>query len=154
MIGNKICNFITLKRPPSQNQDYFQVFIDNIEINLENLTQNYPFYNGSRFDLNAKSKNHCRQGSTRFRGLTIDILTSGFGVSQIINEGTPIFESFSSCIDLIFTTQSNLVVESSVHPSLHANCHHQVVFADFNLQIYYPLLYPPETSINKQILNL
>ena len=37
MVGNKICNFITLKRSPSQNQDYFQVFIDNIEINLENL---------------------------------------------------------------------------------------------------------------------
>ena len=154
MIGNKICNFITLKRSPSQNQDYFQVFIDNLEINLENLTQNYPFITVVVCDLNAKSKNDCSQGSTRFRGLTIEILTSEFGLSQIVNEATHILASFSSCTDLIFTTQSNFVVESSVHPSQHANCHHQVVFADFNLQIYYPLLYPPETSINKQILNL
>ena len=30
MIGNKICNFITLYRSPSQNQDDFQAFIDNL----------------------------------------------------------------------------------------------------------------------------
>ena len=32
-----------------------------------------------------------------------------------------------SCIDLIFTDQHNLVVESGVHPSLHEQCHHQIV---------------------------
>ena len=44
----------------------------------------------------------------------------------------------SSCIDLIFTSQPNIVVESSVPPSLHPNCHHQIVSAKFNLKIYYP----------------
>ena len=71
-------------------------------------------------------------------------MTSQFGLSQIIKEATHILESSSSCIDLIFTTQPNLVVESGVHPSLHPNCHHQIVFAKFNLQIYYPTLYPQE----------
>ena len=28
--------------------------------------------------------------------------------------------------------------ESGVHSSLHPNCHHQIVFAKFNLKIYYP----------------
>ena len=37
MTGNKICNFITLCRSPSQNQDDFQGFIDNLEMNLETL---------------------------------------------------------------------------------------------------------------------
>ena len=69
--------------------------------------------------------------------MTIENLTSQFGLSQIINEATHILEASSSCIDLIFTTQPNLVVESGVHLSLHANCHHQLVFAKFNLQIYY-----------------
>ena len=41
-------------------------------------------------------------------------------------------------IDLIFTSQPNIVVESGVHPSLHPNCHHQIIFAKFNLKIYYP----------------
>ena len=65
-------------------------------------------------------------------------LTSQFGLSQIIKEPTHILENSSSCIDLIFTTQSNMVLESGVHHSLHQNCHHQVIFAKFNLKVYYP----------------
>ena len=37
-----------------------------------------------------------------------------------------------------------MVVESGVHPSLHPNCHHQVVFAKFNLMILYPPPYSRE----------
>ena len=78
------------------------------------------------------------------------ISTSQFGLSQIINEATHILEASSSCIDLIFTTQPNLMVESGVHSSLHANCHHQLVFAKFSLQIYYPPPYPREIWHYKQ----
>ena len=39
MIFKKICKFITLFRSPSQNQDDFQEFIDNLEVNLETLVQ-------------------------------------------------------------------------------------------------------------------
>ena len=39
MIFKKICKFITLFRSPSQNQDDFQQFIDNLEVNLETLVQ-------------------------------------------------------------------------------------------------------------------
>ena len=75
---------------------------------------------------------------------------SQFGLSQIITEATHILESSSSCIDLIFTTQPNLMVESGVHPSLRPNCHRQIVFAKFNLQIYYPPPYPHEIWHYKQ----
>ena len=44
----------------------------------------------------------------------------------------------SSRIDLIFNSQSNLVIESGVHPSLRPSCYHQIVFAKFNLNIVYP----------------
>ena len=50
----------------------------------------------------------------------------------------------SSCIDLIFNSQPNLLIESGVHPSLHPNCHHQIVFAKFNLDIVYPPPYERE----------
>ena len=150
MIGNKICNFITLYRSPSQNQDDFQVFIDNLEMNLETLAQRNPFLMVVLGDFNAKSKHWCSQDSTNFEGITIENVTSQFGLSQIITEATHILESSSSCIDLIFTTQPNLVVESGVHPSLHPNCHHQIVFAKFNLQIYYPPPYPREIWHYKQ----
>ena len=42
------------------------------------------------------------------------------------------------------------MVESDVHPSLHPNCTHQIVFAIFNLQIYYPPPYPREIRHYKQ----
>ena len=82
--------------------------------------------------------------------MTIENLTSQFGLSQIINEATHILEASSSCIDLIFTTQPNLVVEPGVHPYLHANCHNQLVFAKFILQIYYPPPFPREIWHYKQ----
>ena len=91
-----------------------------------------------------------QEDSTNLEGITIENVTSQFGLSQIIKEATHILESSSSCIDLIFTTQPNLVVESGVHPSLHPNCHHQIVFAKFNLQIYYPPPYPREIWHYKQ----
>ena len=37
-----------------------------------------------------------------------------------------------------FYIQPNLVVESDVNPSLHSNCHHQIIFVKFNLKIHYP----------------
>ena len=36
------------------------------------------------------------------------------------------------------TSQVNLVTNSGVHSSLHSNCHHQIVFSKFNLEIHYP----------------
>ena len=52
-----------------------------------------------------------------------------------IQEPTHILNLSSSCLDLIFTPQPNLVMESIVHSSLHPNCHHQVVFASTTLKI-------------------
>ena len=56
----------------------------------------------------------------------------------MINEPTHILETSSSCIDLIFTSQPNLITESLVHPSLHPKSHHQIIFAKFNLEIIFP----------------
>ena len=30
-----------------------------------------------------------------------------------------------------------MIIESGVHPSLHSNCYHQIIFAKFNLEIVY-----------------
>ena len=35
-------------------------------------------------------------------------------------------------------------MESGVHSSLHENCHHQIIYAKFNLKIYYPPPYERE----------
>ena len=74
---------------------------------------------------------------TTYKGSKLDGISSASGLQQIIIKSTHIIGSSSSCIDLIFTSQPNLVMESGVHFSLHRNCHHQITFAKFNLKIYY-----------------
>ena len=59
-------------------------------------------------------------------------ITSSYGLNQLIQEPTHILNSSSSFIDLIFTSQPNLVVESGILSSFH-----QIVFARFNLSIFY-----------------
>ena len=38
-----------------------------------------------------------------------------------------------SCIDLIFTDQPNLFIESGFHPSLHEQCHHQIIYGKVSI---------------------
>ena len=38
-----------------------------------------------------------------------------------------------SCIDLIFTDQPNLIIESGAHPSLHELCHHQIIYGKMSV---------------------
>ena len=73
-----------------------------------------------------------------YRRLKLFSLTSSDGFSQLISEPTHIQAHSSSCIDLIFTNQLNLSVNSGVHSSLQQNCHHQIVYSTFNLNIYCP----------------
>ena len=59
----------------------------------------------------------------------------------MIHKSVHVLEPSSSCIDLIYTSQSHLITESGVHPSLHPNSHDHVIFAKFNLEILYPSPY-------------
>ena len=122
-IGDKTCNFLSLYRSPSQSQD-FETFTENLELNLENLVQKDPFLVVAMGDFNAKSSNWFCQDKTNFEGDAIENLTSQFGLHQVIKEPIHILDTSSSCIDLIFTSQPNLIIESGVHSSLHSNCHH------------------------------
>ena len=95
-------------------------------------------------DFNTESSNWYKHNKTTFKGSKIDSVTSQFGLQQIIKELTHIFGKSSSGIDLIFTSDLSLVMESGVHLSLHSNCQHQITYAKFNLKILYPLPYECE----------
>ena len=66
MIRKKTCNSTPSYRSPTQGQDYFQAFIDNLEINLENLAQENLFITVVIDDFIAKFKNRCGQDTTNF----------------------------------------------------------------------------------------
>ena len=105
---------------------------------------NNPFLTVTFCDFNAKSSLWYNNDIATYESSKIDGVTSQFGLQQIIKEATHLIGDSSSCIDLIFTTQPNLVMESRVHSSLHSNCHHHITFAKFNLKIHYPPPYERE----------
>ena len=59
-------------------------------------------------------------------------------MKQLISEPTHILQQYSSSIDLTFTNQPNIVVDSGVESSLHAKCHHQIIYSKPNLTIESP----------------
>ena len=63
-------------------------------------------------------------------------------MKQVITEPTHILENSSSCIDLIFSNQPNLITDSGMHPKLHSKCNHQIIYSKLNSKIEYP---PPYT---------
>ena len=128
LIGGKSCNFISLYRSPSQSSDSFEEFADNLQLSLDKISNQNPFLTVVLGD------------QTTYEGSKMDAVTSQFGLQQLIKEPTHILGNSSSCIDLIFTSELSLVMESGVHPSLHSNCHHQITYAKFNLKIHYPHL--------------
>ena len=137
-IVNKIYQFIHLYRTPSQSQYEFHDFLTNLEMNLDDSFNSNPFLITVIDDFSGKSNNWSGGVRSTIEGSKIDFLTSQFGLSQMMKEPTHILGNSSSCIVLIFTTQTNMVLESGVHHSLYQNCHHQIIFAKFNLKVHYP----------------
>ena len=135
-IGEKLCNFIALYRSPSQSQD--EIFLKNFELNLDTILTNNPFLAVALGDFTVKANLWCKSEKTSYEGSKIEGITSQFGLQQLINEPIHHTRNSYSCIDLIFALQPNLVMESGVHSSLHETCHHQIIYAKFNLKIYYP----------------
>ena len=109
-IGDKyvdFCSFI-----------YFLIKIKT-NLNLVFLAQNNPFMIIIVGEVKKWRKKF--EKSWYFNGIrsvkrsNVDFLTSTFGLHQITNESIHVMKTLTSCVDLTFTTQRNLVVESSAY---------------------------------------
>ena len=106
-VNNKKYFFSVIYRCPSQGPEDFETFTANFELALAKMQAGNPF-------------------------ITDDaIITDDF--HQLISEPTHLMGDSKSCIDLIFIDQHNLVIDSGVHPSLHEQCHHQIVFGKLSV---------------------
>ena len=81
-----------------------------------------------------------------YEGTHRETLTAFNGFEQLISIPTHILPNSSSCIDLIFTNQPNLIFDCGVHATLHPYCHHQIVYCKFNLNTEY---FPPYERLEK-----
>ena len=79
-------------------------------------------------DFNANSRNGYDTDITSDEGTKIESVTSESRLHQKINKPTHILNNSSSCVNLIFNSQPNLLTESGINPPLHQNFHHQIIF--------------------------
>ena len=111
----------------------------NFEMILSNINSPNPHFSIILGDFIARSNNWWQGDTQTSEGSQIDYLTTSYGFQKLISKPTHILKNSSSCIDLIFTDQPNLITDSGTNPSLHPNCHH-ITFCKINLKITY---YPP-----------
>ena len=78
-------------------------------------------------------KNWHSTDKTSFEESQTEFLASQFYDSGY-QKATNILENSKSCIDLTFTSQPNMVMDSGVHCFLHSHWYHQNIYVKFNLK--------------------
>ena len=139
------CFVTCLYRSPNQTADETDAFLSGIDQTWSSIAMESPTCSLVLGDMNAKCTNWWATGINNPCGLELFTISSLLGYSQLVNEPTN-FEpnKLPSCIDLIFISKPNLVVESGVHPSLISTCHHQITFAKVSFKVILPSPYERE----------
>ena len=106
--GKKIGYIAVTYRYPSETASEFDTFLEN----FKKLLYQIQLFRSSFVRSNED--------------LQIDSLATTYGLEQLISDLTHIWPNSSTCTELIFTDQPNLVVDIGLHPSLHTNYHHQI----------------------------
>ena len=129
---------------------------------MDHINNELPICSVITGDLNARCSKWCNKDITNSVGREIDTLTSSAGYKQIINKPTHIVNNSSSCIDLIFCNNLNLLSNNGVDLLLFEKCHH-IIFGKINIQIPLPPSYvcavsdyssPDTKNIQKAVWNL
>ena len=138
--NNKKCFVISIYRSPSQNVEEFAIFIHELEhiINTISIPGN-PNPIIIIGDFNAKLSTWNPSDPDSQEGIELASMTSLYGLTQMITDPTHILPNSSSCIDLLFTNQPNLISKKGIYSSLHPNCHHQIIYAEINFKIFFLL---------------
>ena len=89
----------------------------NFEQLIGDLIAKDPLFVLITGDLNVRKTNWWwKNDLSTSEGTQVDLLTTSYGLSQIISDPTHILPNSYSCNDLIFTNPPNLVTEKRVHP--------------------------------------
>ena len=136
-IGKKRFFIVALYRSPSQSIEEFSNFKIKLEQTIININNNNPYISIFIGDFNARNANWWEGDPDNYQGLDLEEIFTHYGLQQIINSPTHILPNSASCIDLLFSSQPNLITDSGVHASLFPRCHHQIIFAKINFKIFF-----------------
>ena len=89
-------------------------------------------------EFNCRSPQWWEDDIKTDEGKQLEPLMSDLGLHQLISGPTHMIGHSKSCIDLIFTDQPNLFIEFGIHPSLHEQCHHQIIYGELSVKNPFP----------------
>ena len=89
-------------------------------------------------DFNARNSVWWNGNSTAQQGTELAELVAQYSLNQVTDGPTHILPISASCIDLIFTTETDFVTDSGVLLSLFPRCHHQLIFAKVSFTTFFP----------------
>ena len=135
------CFFTCLYRSPSQNREQFQSFCDSLDILMNNINSLNPAISIITGDFNGKCSKWYSFDTSDNIGKERDTITSTASYSQIIDKPTDFTNNSSSCIDLIFTSNPSIIVDSGIEKSLFSSCHHDIIYGKINFRVPLP---PPQ----------
>ena len=104
----------------------FDSFLSTFDNFLNDINKRKPSVFVITGYFNSRSFSWWSKDINAIEGLKLFSLTSSNGLSQFINEPNHIQTNSTSCMDLIFTDQKDLSVNSGVYWSLHPHYHHQI----------------------------
>ena len=87
-------------------------------------------------DFNARNSEWWNGDSTELAELVAQ-----YNLNQVTDGPTHILRNSVSCIDLMFTTETNFVTDLGVLPLLFPRCHHQLIFAKVGFTTFFPHTY-------------
>ena len=137
-VDNKKWFFMCLHRSPRQNCDQFSDFCKDFSTLLNNINDHRPSCCVIVCDFNAKCSKWYPLDKHNAAGETLQTYTTTAGYSQLINKPTHCVNDSSSCINLIFTSYTNLVTDFGVDPTLCKTYHHNLIFEKINFNIPLP----------------
>ena len=133
--------FVLMYRSPSQNQQEFDNFMINFEQLLSKISAEEPYAVIITGDFDCHSPQWWEGDNKNDEEKQFEPLTSDLGLHQLVSGPTHMIGQSKSCNDLILTDQPNLFIESGIHPSLHEQCHHQIIHAKLSVRNLAPSLY-------------
>ena len=139
-VNNEKRFFTCLYRSPSQSYDELERFCANFDLPLSNINDLHPTCSIVLGNFNAKCSKLCASDKNNSAGIELDNISTISGYNQMIDKLIDYINESSSCILLIFSSNTNITKNCGVKQSLYKTCHHNIIYGTLNLNI---LLRPP-----------
>ena len=143
-LKNEKIFFVLLYRSPShKSSSEVQIFVNALEKLMNNLNNEKPSCIILSGDFNYRSSLiWSRETIEEIPGRMIANFANTNNLDQLINEATHLpRENIATCVDLIFTNQPFLFVDSGVISSPDEKCKHQVIHGKVNFEVPVPPKY-------------